>query len=68
MKKQSTIYTDNSDLRDADKAVKDFVKLHKGKLSEEERDTLGDLLDRRAVAISDVLGVEVSSVVDYKKK
>lgn len=68
MKKQPTIYTDNSDLGDADKAVKDFVKLHKGKLSEEERDTLGDLLDRRAAAISDVLGVKVSSVVDYKKK
>ena len=68
MKKQPTIYTDNSDLHDADKAVKDFVKVHKGNLSEEERDTLGDLLDRRAAAISDVLGVKVSSVVDHKKK
>ena len=68
MKKQLTIYTDNSDLYDADKDVKDFVKVHKGKLTEEERDTLGDLLDRRAAAISDVLGVKVSSVVDHKKK
>ena len=68
MKKQHTIYTDNSDLHDADEAVKDFVKVHKDKLSEEERDTLGDLLDRRAAAITDVLGVKVSSVVDHKKK
>lgn len=68
MKKKPTIYTDNSDLHDADKAVKDFVKVHKGNLSEEERDKLGDLLDRRAAAISDVLGVKVSSVVDHKKK
>lgn len=68
MKKQPTIYTDNSDLYDADKAVKDFVKVHKGKLSEENRDALGDLLDRRAAAISNVLGVKVSSVVDHKKK
>ena len=68
MKKQPTIYTDNSDLYDADKAVKDFVKVHKDNLCEEERDTLGDLLDRRAAAISDVLGVNVSSVVDHKKK
>ena len=68
MKKQPAIYTDNSDLYDADKAVKDFVKVHKGKLSEENRDALGDLLDRRAAAISNVLGVKVSSVVDHKKK
>ena len=68
MKKQPTIYTDNSDLYDADKAVKNFVKVHKGKLSEENRDALGDLLDRRAAAISNVLGVKVSSVVDHKKK
>jgi len=68
MKKKPTIYTDNSDLYDADKAVENFVKAHKGNLSEEERDTLGDLLDRRAAAISDVLGVEVSSVVNHKKK
>lgn len=45
-----------------------FVKVHKGKLSEENRDALGDLLDRRAAAISNVLGVKVSSVVDHKKK
>ena len=68
IKKQPAIYTDNGDLHDADKAVKDFVKVHKGNLSEEEKDTLGDLLDRRAAAISDVLGVKVSSVVDRKKK
>ena len=68
MKKNPTIYTENSDLYDADKAVKDFVKVHKGNLSEEERDTLGDLLDRRAAAMSDVLGVKVSSVTDHKKK
>ena len=68
MKKNPTIYTENSDLYDADNAVKDFVKVHKGNLSEEERDTLGDLLDRRAAAMSDVLGVKVSSVTDHKKK
>ena len=68
MKKQPKIYTDNSDLYDADKAVKDFVIVHNGNLSEEERDTLLDLLDRRAAAMSDVPGVKVSSVIDHKKK
>ncbi|MHC1735748.1 MAG: hypothetical protein AB9921_08800 [Erysipelotrichaceae bacterium] len=68
MKKQTTIYTDNSNLYDADQDVRAFVKAHKGELNEEERDTLGDLLDRRAAAISDVLGVKVGSVVDHKKK
>ena len=68
MKKHPTIYTDNGALHDADNAVKDFAGVHKSNLSKEERDTLGDLLDRRVAAISDVLGVKVSSVVDHKKK
>jgi len=68
MKNATTIYTDNSDLYDADQDVNNFVNVHKGKLSNEEKETLGELLDRRAEAISDVLGVKVSSVVDHKKK
>lgn len=46
----------------------DCLVIDRGNLSEEERDTLGNLLDRRAAAMSNVLGVKVSSVTDHKKK
>lgn len=46
----------------ADQAVRAFGKKHKGTLSKRERRKLGRLLDKRASALSDVLGVKVSSV------
>ena len=61
--KKTQIFTDNSNLYDADKAVKDFVKGLGKNLTDDERDELGELLERRAAAISDVLGVKVGSVV-----
>ena len=66
--KKTTVYTDNSNLYDADKAVKDYVKEHGKKLTNDERDELGDLLEKRAAAMSDVLGVKISSVVSSRKK
>jgi hypothetical protein len=60
--KKPHIYTDNSDLFDVEEEIKRFLKDHKKELNNEEHDELGKLLDRRAKAISDVLGVEVSSV------
>jgi hypothetical protein len=61
--KKTQIFTDNSNLYDADKAVKDFVKEFGKNLTDDKRDELGELLERRAAAISDVLGVKVGSVV-----
>lgn len=58
------IYVDNDDLYNADQAVKAFTKKHKNPLNEEEREELGRLLKNRVRAISDALGVEVSSVAD----
>lgn len=66
--KKTRIVTDNNDLYDADKAVKDFVKGHGKNLSDEEHDELGELLNRRAAAISDALGVDVGSVASPRKK
>ena len=67
MKKQPAVYSGSSGFNETNRDVKDFLKSHKGTLNVEERNTLGDLLDRRAAAISDFLGVKVSSVVDHKK-
>jgi hypothetical protein len=61
--KKTQIFTDNNNLYEADKAVKDFVKGLGKNLTDEERCKLGELLERRAAAISDVLGVKVGSVV-----
>lgn len=66
--KKNQIFTDNSDLYDSDKAVKDFVKGHDKKLTDKEHNELGSLLEKRASAISDVLGVKVSSVVSTRKE
>lgn len=57
-----TVYTDSSELSDAEEEIQGFLAQHKGDLTDEERDELGELLDQRAAAISDVLGVEVKSV------
>ena len=65
--KKPTVYTDNSNLYDADKAVKNYVKEHGKKLADDERDELGDLLEKRAAAMSDVLGVKISSVASSSK-
>ena len=66
--KNSHLFTDNSNLHDADKAVRDFLKGHGKNLTDEEHDELGELLNQRAEAISEVLGVEVGSVVSLRKK
>lgn len=58
------VYVDNDDLYNADQAVKKFAREHKNLLSDEEHEELGGLLKARARAISDALGVEVSSVAD----
>ena len=57
-----TVHTDSGDLFDVEEEIQDFLGQNKGDLTDEERDELGELLDRRAAAISDVLGVEVNSV------
>lgn len=58
------IYVDNDDLYNADQAIKRFGREHKIPLSDEEQEELGDLLKARARAISDILGIKVSSVAD----
>lgn len=46
----------------ADQAVKKFCDTHRGELSDQEHIELEELLDERAAALSDVLGVKVHSV------
>ena len=62
--KRNTIYTDNSNLYDADQAVKSFIKDHGNNLNDEERNELGELLNERASAISEVLCFKVSSIAN----
>lgn len=50
------------DLYRADQAVKKFCNTHRGELSDREHIKLEKLLDKRAAALSDVLGVKVHSV------
>lgn len=47
--------------------IKSFQKTHKGKLNERDRAKIGKLLNRRAKAMSGVLGVEVGSIAKRKK-
>lgn len=68
MKKKNTIFTNNNDLYETNQSVKDYVKSHRRKLNETEKNTLGNLLDERAKAISNFLGVKVSSIVNKKEK
>ena len=65
--KKTHLITENNDLFDAQDEIKDFLKEHKKKLTDEEHDDLGELLNRRAKAMSEVLGVEVSSVASPRK-
>lgn len=65
--KKTHIVTDNSNLYDADQAVRSFLKEHGKNLTDEEHDELGELLNRRAAAISEVLGVEVGSLASIRK-
>lgn len=46
----------------ADQAARKFCDSHKGELSPRQHKKLGKLLDSRADAISDVLGVRVYSI------
>lgn len=62
MDKKITISTDNDELYNANQAVKEFTESHSKNLSDDERIELGELLDKRAKALSDVLGVKVGSV------
>lgn len=66
--KKNTIYTDNDDLFEADQAIKKFTESHELELSDEEHEELAGLLDRRAEAISEVLGVRVGSIGNPNKK
>jgi len=65
--KKTRIETDNSELFDVEEEIKEFTKKHKKDLNNEEHEELGKLLDRRAKAISDVLGVKVGSVTKNNK-
>lgn len=51
-----------NDLYRADRAVRSFCARHKGDLSKRQHKKLRKLLNRRAAAISDCLGVTVHSV------
>lgn len=62
MAKQRAAQSD--DVYNADKAVRDFGKNHPKDLSEDEHKTLRKLLDNRARAMSDALGVEIHSICE----
>lgn len=60
-----TIHVDD-DLFNEDQAMNELAKLHKNPHNDEERKELGDLSKNRASALSDALGVKVSSVANTK--
>ena len=52
-------------LSDVQDKIDDFCKEHpRKKLTDEQREELGELLRERAAALSDALGVKISSIVD----
>ena len=51
-------------LMNAQNAIDEYVSSHPNKLSETERDELGELLKERAAALSEAAGFEVHSIVD----
>lgn len=53
---------DGDDLYRADQAVKKFCIAHPNQLTDREHRKLERLLEKRAAAISDVLGVKVHAV------
>lgn len=64
MAKKITAKTDNDTLYNADQAVRSFCDEHPGDLSETEHQELRGLLSNRADALSEALGVKVSSLFD----
>ncbi len=61
------IHTNNTEIHEIDKKISDFSKKHKLPLSEKERHELGELLNKRAKVLSDILGVKIGSVVGNNK-
>lgn len=53
---------DGDDLYRINQGIKDYCKSHKGKLNEKEHAELGSMLNERAKAISDILGVKIHSI------
>ena len=51
-------------LMNAQNAIDEYVSSHPKKLSETERDELGELLKERAAALSEATDFEVHSIVD----
>ena len=63
--KKKTIITDNNELFEVNKKIEELTKKYKpGKMPEKEKGILRDLLNRRAKALSDVLGVDVHSICE----
>lgn len=58
------VTTDNDELYNADQAVRSFVKDHENDLNEDEHRELRHLLQDRAKALSNVLGIKISSIAD----
>ena len=51
-------------LMNSQNAIDEYVSSHPKKLSETERDELGELLKERAAALSEATDFEVHSIVD----
>lgn len=64
MAKRPTIKVNDDGLFKVDKAIKDFSKSHKGKLTDDDHKVLRGLLNDRAKELSKALGTKVSSLFD----
>lgn len=63
--RRKPIVTNNSELFDVNKKIDELcIKYKPGKMPEKEKVILRDLLNRRAKAMSEVLGVEVHSICE----
>lgn len=63
--RKKTIVTNNSELFEVNQKIDELCKKYKpGKMPEKEKGILRDLLNRRAKAMSEVLGVEVHSICE----
>jgi hypothetical protein len=56
------------DLYRINQEIKNYGKSHKGLLNDDETSELGSMLNERAKAISDCLGVEVHSICEDDDK
>lgn len=65
--KKTHLFTEKNDFLEVQDEIKDFLKEHKKKLTDEEHNDLCELLNQRAKALSEILGVEVSSVGTPRK-